>query len=138
MLPKWHFLFGAIFSLALFFLFDVNLLNSSITFLASVFIDIDHYVWYVQRKKDFSLKRSYLWYKKQVNPQRPFFHVLHTVEILTLFLVLSYFYGFFLFLFIGILFHSIFDLIEIIYKKELSAREFSLIRYFYKGKGFYL
>lgn len=137
MLPKWHILLGAVFSLVLFLAFNVSPFNSLLVFLASVLIDLDHYMWYVQRKKDLSLRRAYIWAKKHMNPPKPFFHIFHTIEFLILILVLSYFFNFFLFIFIGMIFHSILDLMEMIYNKQLNGREFSSIRYFYKGKGAY-
>ena len=60
MLPKWHILFGAIFSMLVYFIFNINLFQVSLIFLASIFIDFDHYLFYVFRKKDFNLKRVYL------------------------------------------------------------------------------
>src|SRR3989344_7888189 len=66
MLPKHHILLGFIFSLVTFFLFSqIGTLGGVVIFLSSFLIDFDHYIYYIFKKKDFSLKRAYLWYKEK-------------------------------------------------------------------------
>ena len=129
MLPKWHILFGAIFSLILYFFLNISLFNSSIVFLASVLIDVDHYLLYIYRRKNFSLKNAYLIHKKTSKNHKPMLHLFHTIEFLILILIFSFFNSFFLFILIGMLFHSFFDLVELIYEKCISCREYFLTRY---------
>ena len=139
MLPKWHILFGAIFSLILYLFLDVSLINSAIVFLASVLIDFDHYLFIVKRNKDISLKKAYIWHKNMGQHHKPVVHIFHTVEFLVLIFILSLFSTFFLFILIGMLFHSIFDLIELGYNKRISCREYFLTRYLLtKDKSKYL
>ena len=68
MYPTQHLLLGIIFSLVLLFLFpQIGFLGASIIILSTVLIDVDHYVYYVYKKKDLSLKNSYNWIIKKGN-----------------------------------------------------------------------
>lgn len=130
MLPKWHILFGAIFSLFLYFFLGMSFVNSSIVFLASVLIDFDHCIFYFFRTKDFNLKRAYFWHKNLPKNHKPLTQIFHVIEFLLLIFILSFFYEFFLFVFIGLIFHSIVDLAEMLNRKSARlGREFFLLRY---------
>lgn len=66
MLPKTHIILGFVFSVILFFVFpEINYLEAGIIFLSSFLIDVDHYVYYVYKKKDLSLKNAYSWFLKK-------------------------------------------------------------------------
>ncbi|MBU4086747.1 MAG: hypothetical protein KKB21_04190 [Nanoarchaeota archaeon] len=139
MIPGWHILFGAVFSLFLFFFFSASLLNSAIVFLTSVLIDFDHYLLSIRRLKSLSLRKSYNWYLNLIHPHKPALHIFHTVEFIIFILILAFFHEFFLFILIGILFHSLLDIIEMSYHKFLSDREYFLTRYLLnKNKSKYL
>ncbi len=140
MLPKWHILTGGIFSLILFYLFNISILHSLIFFLASVFIDIDHYFLFVIRKNNFSLKKSYMWNVNLLEKHhKSTLHIFHTIEFLILIFLLSLLNSLFLFILVGLLFHSVFDLIEITYDQKFGVREHFLIRYLLtKNKSKYL
>jgi len=132
MLPKWHILYGVIFSLLVYFLFNISFFEGILIFLSSIFIDFDHYLWYIYTKKDSSLKNAYN-YLKNLRRNKPFLMIFHTVEFLLIFCFLSCVWKGFLFILIGILFHSILDLIYLAYEKKLNQGEFSLIKYFIKN-----
>lgn len=139
MLPKWHILYGAIFSALAYFTLNVSLFNASLIFLASVFIDVDHYIWLLKRNKTFSLKKSYDWYKALPHNHKPIMHIFHTIEFFVVIFLLSYLWQGFLFILIGLLFHNFLDIIQMVYDNELSGREFILIRYILsKDKSKYL
>ena len=137
MLPKWHILFGAIFSMLVYFIFNINLFQVSLIFLASIFIDFDHYLFYVFRKKDFNLKRAYIWHKSLPKDHKPLMQIFHTIEFFIIIFLLSFIWIGFLFILIGLLLHSIIDLIDMIYSKKFNGREFSLIRYLVRDKKNY-
>ena len=60
MLPKQHLFYGAIFALALFLIFpEIGLIGGLLIFFSTVLIDFDHYIYYVIKKKDLSLKNAY-------------------------------------------------------------------------------
>lgn len=147
MLPRWHILLGASFSLVLFFIFNVSFLNSLIVFLASFLIDIDHYIIYAFRKKDLSLRKACDWYKKlddvykrgvKKNPHLrcPLF-IFHTVEFFVVAGLFSLYFNYF-YILIGFLFHIIIDLADLIFSNLFNLKELSLINYFFSDKDNYL
>ncbi len=116
MLPKYHLLFGFLFSLILYLLFPfIGLPGFLIIFASSVLIDVDHYIYYVFTKKDLSLKKAYYFFLKKplINPAMYF---LHGVEVLLILFLLGIFVNkVFLFIFIGFSFHLFLDVLEQIY-----------------------
>jgi hypothetical protein len=130
MLPKTHAILGAVFSIIICFIFHISFFNAFLIFFASVFIDFDHYIWYVHRKKSFSLKNAYNLLKKESKKKhKPMLHIFHTLEFMILVFILSFFWQGFLFIFIGMIFHSALDIGNFIYEGKYSAREHFLIRY---------
>jgi len=139
MFPKWHILFGAIFSLILFLVFKVNLFYSIVVFLASVLIDVDHYLFYVKRKDDWNLKTAFNWFVALEKKHKPLALIFHNIEFVILILILSFFHNFFLFILIGLLFHLSIDLIYLIVADRMGTKEFLLTRYLLnKDKSKYL
>ncbi len=123
MLPKKHILYGFIFSLILFLIFPINLLEAGLIFFSSFLIDFDHYLYFVFTKKSFNLKEAYFGFKKKglflkklSKPERkkyvPGFYIFHGLETLIVLGVLGYFISsyFYLVLF-GAAFHLILDYI---------------------------
>jgi len=145
MYPKHHIILGLIFSIVLYFFPGFTLLQVSIVFLSSFLIDVDHYLYYVFRKKDLSLRRSYSWfikmaekYKKQTLKQKqnskksPAY--LHGLEIILILYLLGYFISnLFYFVAIGFLFHLILDYIEE-YSFGLPFYKYSVIHQFIRSK----
>lgn len=125
MLPKIHIILGLIFSLIVFLIFpSVGWIGFALIFLSSFLIDIDHYLYYVWLKKDFSLKNAYNWFKKGTEIFKTlskekqdkvhfgnFF--LHGIELIIILAILSYFWHFCLYILIGVGFHMILDLIDL-------------------------
>lgn len=126
MLPKYHILFGAIFSLILYFLFPISIFQGSLIFLASVFIDVDHYFWYVFKKKDWNLIKTHYFLKNKGRGTRKLM-IFHTIEFHILFVILGLIWPIFYYILIGMIFHSLIDIINLIYEKRLKSRKFSLI-----------
>ncbi|MDO8623509.1 MAG: hypothetical protein Q7R52_04635 [archaeon] len=129
MFPKYHLLFGLIFSIVLLMLFpSIELTGFFIIVSSSVLIDVDHYLYYVFKKRDLSLKNAHRWFhnnikkyeslslehKKQVY-SGVFF--LHGIESIILLILLSSHMAIFLFILIGFIFHQILDFIDIIQKR---------------------
>ena len=145
MLPKTHIILGAIFSLLIYFFLHLSLFSVILIFLASFFIDFDHYLWYIYKKKSLNLKNAYNWFKKKrekwtklSKKEREIYKrvylVFHSVEFWIVLLALSFINKIFLFILIGVLFHIIIDYIEIIYTKEKLYSKFSLIYIYFKNK----
>jgi hypothetical protein len=129
MLPKWHILFGAIFSLILLLLFSITPFQTILIFLSSVLIDFDHYMFGGVRNKTLNLKNIYFWHKSLSKKHKPMMHILHSIEFILFIAILGCYFNFFLFILIGIVFHSILDIIDLKNKNALNCREFSLIRF---------
>jgi len=66
--PLKHLFFGTIFSLVCFLIFpEIGLIGFLIIISSSFLIDVDHYLYYFYKKKDFSLKNAYNWFIKEKN-----------------------------------------------------------------------
>jgi len=138
MLPKAHALFGVVFSLILYFIFNIGLTNSLIVFLSSILIDVDHYLHYLISKRDSNLKNAFYWNKKLPLRHKPIMHILHSVEFLVILAIFSFFFPILTFILLGFIFHSILDLIDMAAHKEIGGREFFLSRYILSDKSKYL
>jgi len=122
MLPSKHFIFGLIFAGFLYFIFpQIGLMGFSIIIFSTFLIDVDHYLYYVFKKKNFNLKNAYKWFIehkkellslpwKQRNKFKTGFCFLHGIEVLFILLILWIFVSkYFLFVFVGFAFHLLLD-----------------------------
>jgi len=122
MLPSKHFIFGLMFAGFLYFIFpQIGLMGFSIIIFSTFLIDVDHYLYYVYKKKDFNLKNAYKWFiehqkellslpLKQRNKFQTGFSFLHGIEVLFILLILWIFVSkYFLFVFVGFAFHLLLD-----------------------------
>ena len=139
MLPHWHIILGAIFSIIVFSIFpSIGLTGAVLIFLSSVLIDVDHYLYYAVKNNNWSLFDSYKWYKARPKHHKPMFHLLHTIEFIFLLSLFILIFKPFFFILIGILVHSYLDISDMIYFKALDNREFSFSRYIISDKKNYL
>jgi len=121
---KQHIFFGLIFAVGIFLLFpQISLLGFSIIILSSVLIDIDHYFFYIYKKKDFNLKKAYQWFLQEDSHCRSLpweqrgnlkgpLCVFHGIEVLIFLIFLSFIFNYFIFVFAGFAFHLLLDSIE--------------------------
>ncbi|MDD5192064.1 MAG: hypothetical protein PHH54_05700 [Candidatus Nanoarchaeia archaeon] len=128
MLPKWHILFAFLFAYILYWFTSMTIIDASLIFLSSVLIDFDHYFWYGFKKKDWSLKNSYIYLKKHRDIYKPLM-LFHTIEFHIFIGLLIFFFQGFLYILIGMMFHSVLDITDMAYRNKLGLREFSLVRY---------
>ncbi|MFA6023150.1 MAG: hypothetical protein WC781_03620 [Candidatus Pacearchaeota archaeon] len=149
MLPKFHILFGLIFSGIVLFIFpQIQLSGFLIIWASSVLIDIDHYLYYVYRKKDWNLNNSFNWfidlskkYNKLSIEQREKvyfgFYFLHGAEAILILLIFIYFFQniILIYILIGFLFHQLLDLIDLYIKKMKSYKLVSFLYSIHKKKG---
>lgn len=122
--PPGHVFFGLLFSAFLFFLFpEVGIVNLSLLFLSSTLMDVDHYFFYIYRKKSFDIYKAYkyaLEHKRQIrefgieaDEEFPkYFYIFHGFEIILIAFILSFFFKPAYFIFIGFSFHLLLDLVE--------------------------
>jgi len=94
----------------------------SLILLSSILIDVDHYFFYVIKKKDWNPKKAYEWFDEKMEKalvsnsceNRVFFsefYLLHGLEFLIILFILSFIFPFFLFIFVGASFHLLSDII---------------------------
>ncbi len=146
MIPTKHLFFGLILALILFLIFpQIGLIGFFIIIVSTVLIDIDHYLYYVYKKKDLNLKKAYLWFfenckkycslsKEQKNKYYTGFCFLHGIEILIILFFLGRFFSvYFYYILIGFSFHLFLDIMDQIIQK-IRIDRLSIIYDFLKFK----
>lgn len=107
--------------------------NSLIVFLSGFVFDIDHYFYYVIKKKDFSFFKAYMFSIPGTTlweNHGDALHIFHTVEFWSLLVILSVFIdNRIIFVFIGLMLHMILDRIYQTKIERFGARAWSLIRW---------
>lgn len=146
MLPKKHFIYGLIFSLVLFLIFPITLLEAGLIFLASFFLDFDHYLYFVFRNRTLSLKKAY---REAVRKGKKFdklskeeklkyvvgFHLFHGLETLVVLGLLGFFISdYFYFILIGAAFHLVLDYIHCLQEFHYPLKISVIYDYFQFGK----
>jgi hypothetical protein len=119
-----HILLGFLFSILLYFIFpSISLLESFLIFLSSFLIDADHYLYYVYKKRDLSLRNAYRYFiknkkkmlslsRKERNKIYGGFVIFHGIEFLILLFLLSLISEYFLYILIGCAFHLFSDILS--------------------------
>lgn len=129
MIPKWHIIFGAVFSIIIYFIFNITLIETLLIFFSSFLIDFDHYLWFIFAKKDINIFKSirYLIKKRKIwinlKPTERIKYkrapiIFHGIEFIALIILLMVFFPILLFVLIGVIFHLLLDYIEMTYYKE--------------------
>ena len=148
MFPKPHIIFGFIFSLVVFLIFPwIGLIGFLLIFFSSFLIDVDHYFYYIYKRKDLNLRRTYRYFKDKkeffknlpVEERKKYsnqFFCFHGFETILISCILGYFISrYFYFIAIGIFFHLVLDLIELILIKRKIFKISILKDYFSSKKG---
>ncbi len=97
----------------------------------SVFIDVDHYLWYGLRFKDWSFRRPQNLYKAKEADKYYCLCVFHTIESIALYIACLLLSGPIFWISIGCLLHIFFDVMQSICDKGLFRRKWSLIHALY-------
>jgi hypothetical protein len=135
MFPKWHILFGAIFTvLTWFFIPTIPPAYLALIFLASFLIDSDHYANAVLKNKSPSLKKAFEYHKIKRQEEvkeiaggirrKGDFHLFHTIEFHAVIGFLGLIWSGFFFIFVGMLFHSLLDVSSLLFTGVFHRREF--------------
>lgn len=123
MYPSQHFILGIIFSSIVLLLFpQIGFLGFLLILASTLLIDVDHYLYYVFKKKDLSLRNAHRWFFKMKNKffslskeqQKKVYggiYFLHGIEILIIIIFLSTLSKYFWYVFLGFSFHLILDII---------------------------
>lgn len=104
-----------------------------IIWFVSIFIDVDHYLWYILNKKSWNLLNAYKKHaKKEFRHIKYKLHIFHLIELLIVIGLLSFYHIILFHIFIGMLFHFILDWIDMFFINPISRKErtWSLIMYF--------
>jgi len=152
MLPKYHLLFALIFALILFYLFpQITWLGFAIILFSSFLIDVDHYLFYVWKEKDISLKNAFKWFhfrlieirllprhqrKKKAKQRKEIPCIFHGIEAIIILILLSFFSKIFLYILIGFIFHQLLDFIYIVWGgfplAHIGSQIYNIINYLKK------
>ena len=127
MLPRWHILYGAILTAVLWFLIPgIDYLYLALFFLASFLIDFDHYLKAVARTKKIGLFNALRYYrdKKHEFSRRKEMHIFHTIEFHVFVGLLGLTWIGFFYIFMGMIVHSLIDLISMASKDKVNTREY--------------
>lgn len=140
MLPRWHIIFGIIFCAIFKFISpETSYVSLFLIWFASVFIDFDHYLAAgIHHNKwnpldalshGYERREEILEQKSDIGLcEKGDFHIFHTVESHLLIGIIALFIAPFYFIFIGMIFHSLLDLIWMVKYDVLDSREFFAIR----------
>ncbi len=143
MLPKYHIIFGFLLSFLVFALFpSIGVVSFFIIWISSFLIDFDHYLYYVFKEKDLSLRRARVWFfeygekaghikKEERKEYKVGILIFHGIEFLVLVVLLCFVNSFFFYVLIGILIHLSLDLITSIYydySQEKVSQIYNLIK----------
>ena len=145
--PIKHLILGIALAAILFVILpEITLIQLGIIVVSSVLIDIDHYFYYVYKKKKLNPIKAYKWYignrrKCCAIPQEQKINIhfgtycLHGIEILIILLLLGFFVSnIFYFILIGFTFHLLLDLsVEVVYYNMYN--KISVIYALLKSKG---
>lgn len=118
----------------------------------SIFLDIDHYLWYFMRFRKLNIQQAIKFFENRL--ERSTLCIFHLIEVWLLFGILSFFSRVLLLIFIGMTFHLVLDiysdmrdiryririekepvgeknlrLVEFFKRQEEGGRKLSLIRY---------
>ena len=119
---KYHFIVSLVLSILLFPFFKFNVIYIMV---GGFLIDIDHYLWYILKYKNFSIKNTYKLSKNNKILYR--LHIFHLIEVLILCIILSFFSKIFLLITIGLVIHHAMDFYHMIYNLgKLNLRVHSI------------
>lgn len=140
MLPRWHVFWGALMTVGLHYL-SPGLPEHYLLafFLASVFIDFDHYIQAAYTTGSFHLGDAFAYHDvlgKEImhnhakGIRRTYdFHLFHTIEFHALIAFIGIWWGPAFYVFLGMMFHSLLDIYSMLKANVLYTREFFLTKW---------
>lgn len=135
MKPIWHVFFGLVFVTPVTIFSHLTLLPAVLIFFSSFLIDFDHYVWYVQRTGKYSIQRAYKYFPNiKIKKGQKFMLLFHTLEFHIFVGLLTFIWSGFIYVLIGMIFHSFTDILTI----KNYEREYSLLDYLFSDKKNYV
>lgn len=132
-----HIKYSSISSLALFPLVGVG---AFYFFLGSILIDLDHCIEYAVKFRSFSVRGMFVFYESLAFVREPMRYLglslFHTLEFLIFVLILSLFFSWLWFVWFGMVFHWILDVISLYNPGASGVRALSLIEYIVRIKHY--
>ncbi len=102
---------------------------SLVFLIGSVLIDIDHVFWYFLKHKSLNLYQAYMYHRPGGNNEKNILHIFHTIEAWLIFFILSFFNILLWILFLGVTYHLIMDVYDMIKYNYYDVRAFSFIKW---------
>lgn len=137
--PRWHLLYSFVFSLVLFEFVRVSFFVATVIFFSSILIDLDHYLLYFIRTKNFNPFSFWEWSMDEVriserNKKLPqyFFHGVESLVVLT---ALSFFHKIFAYIAVGFIFHLFLDYLHLYFDKRSLTLKASQIAVYKLNKN---
>ncbi len=142
MIPIVHLFLGLIFGSVIFIISpSVGITGLLLIVISSVLIDIDHYFYYVIKKRNFNLFKAYKWYIEKMRARKTLpkhkkrmyktdiliFHGIEFVILLTILLPVNKFFSF---IFMGVVFHLTLDILDL-YKQRKEEYMFIKVSQLY-------
>jgi hypothetical protein len=135
MLPRWHILYGAVFTLVIYLASpSIPPIYFLLLFFSSFLIDFDHYVCFFLNTGKLSLKESFKYHDELMKIEddeaskgirrRGDFHLFHTLEFQILIGLLSFVWIGFFYIFIGLIFHTLIDMLHLLRIDRFYRKEF--------------
>jgi hypothetical protein len=135
MLPRWHLILGIAFTLAVWIAApQIHPAYLILVFFGTFFIDFDHYTNSVLQTKKWSLKNALKHHEKLKKiekreiasgiKKKGNFHLFHTVEFHIFIGALGLIFLVFFYVFLGMVFHSLLDLIDLLVSRRFHRREY--------------
>ena len=143
MLPRYHILLGILFILLIwFFVPEISLVYLGLILFGAIFIDFDHYMNALIKTRRISLLKAFYYHKKLKKIEekekkkgirrKGDFHIFHTIESHVFVAIVGLLWIGFFFVFIGMVFHSLIDLAESLYRDRFYRREYFFFNWLIK------
>ncbi|MBI4439440.1 hypothetical protein HY638_00540 [Candidatus Woesearchaeota archaeon] len=131
MSPLRHIVVSSVLAAILFPFFGIKVL---MVFVGGVLIDIDHYFWFVAKKKDTSIARCQRFYERVMVEKRMkdvlnALFIFHTLEFLIIIAVASFFSEYALMFLVGYVFHIVPDIIFEVRMWKRKVVAFSVLQW---------
>lgn len=121
-----------------------SLFYLALIFIGAFLIDADHYIASSLKTKKWGLSESFKYHrKKRLEEKRELtqgvkkksdFHLFHTIEFHVLIGLFAIFWLSFFYLFIGMVFHSLLDVLDLLRRKAFHRREYFFFNWVRKSK----
>lgn len=131
---KSHILQGIALSPIAYYLTD---LKSAVIFFASfIFIDLDHYLLYIYRRRMIGIKEMFKYFDAMWENRKNVYDIciFHTIEFFTALFLLGYWRREFWIILVAFFIHLLFDIYHLYKHGVVFTRAFSVIEYFIRKK----